>query len=93
LLTRSLARGTIFDNDTTNVVVAPTLGSISRSNNVVTLRWPTVNGLTYRVEYKNDLNATQWVILQPPILGSGGVHVFTNLATNIPQRFYRVSVE
>ncbi len=92
-LTRSLARGTIFDNDTTNVVVAPMLGRISRSNNVVTLRWPTVNGLTYRVEYKDDLNATQWVILQPPIIGNGGVHVFTNFATNIPQRFYRVSAE
>ncbi len=93
-LTRSLARGTILDNDSTNVVVEPTLGSISRSNNVVTLRWPTENGLTYRVEYKDDLNATQWVILQPPIIGNGGVHVFTNLtATNIPQRFYRVSGE
>jgi hypothetical protein len=94
LLVRSLARGTIFDNDNTNVVVAPTLGSVSRSNHVVFLRWPTVNGLTYRVEYKNDLNATQWQIFQPPISGNGSLYQFTDLtATNVPQRFYRVSVE
>jgi hypothetical protein len=94
LLMRSLARGTIFDNDNSNVVVAPTLGSVSRSNHVVFLRWPTVNGLTYRVEYKNDLNATQWQIFQPPISGNGSLYQFTDLtATNVPQRFYRVSVE
>ena len=94
LLVRSLARGTILDNDSTNVVVGPVLGSVTRSNNVVSLRWPTVNGLTYRVEYKNDLNATQWQILQPPIIGNGSLYIFTNItATNIPQRFYRVSVE
>ena len=94
LLTRSLARGTIFDNDSTNTVVAPTLGSVTRSNNVVRLRWATVNGLTYHVEYKNDLNATQWMVVLPPILGNGAPYVFTDPATtNLPQRFYRVSVE
>src|SRR6185503_9602062 len=56
LLTRSFARGTILNNDSTNVLVAPTFSSVSRSNQVLHLQWLTMNGLTYRVEYKNDLN-------------------------------------
>jgi hypothetical protein len=94
LLTRSLARGVILNNDSTNVVVAPMIGSVSYSNAVVRLQWPTVNGLTYRVEFKDDLNAPQWQPLEPAINGDGNLYTFMDItATNVPQRFYRVNVE
>jgi hypothetical protein len=94
MLIRSLGRGTIFDTDSTNIVVAPTLNSVTRSNNVTSLQWMTAPGRTYRVEYKNDLNDPQWEIFAPAIIGNGGIHTFSEItATNLPQRFYRVSVE
>ncbi len=94
LLTRSFARGVILNNDSTNVIVAPTLSSVSYSNEVVQLKWPTVNGLTYHVEFKDDLNTPEWQSLEPPINGDGNIYIFIDTtATNVPQRFYRVSVE
>jgi hypothetical protein len=91
LLTRSLARGWILDNDNTNA--APTLVNAGRTNNTFTLRWQTMSGRTYRVEYKNNLNAAQWTILPQVINGNGSIYTFMDTATNVPQRFYRVSVQ
>jgi hypothetical protein len=94
LLTRSLARGTILNNDSTNIIVAPTFSSVSRSNQVLHLQWLAMNGLTYRVEYKDDLSDVQWQIFQPAISGDGSIYTFIDTTTtNVPQRFYRVSVE
>ena len=94
LLTRSLVRATILDNDGTNHLVAPSVGQLSRSNNTVTLQWMTVTGLTYTVEYKDNLNAALWLPILPPVNGNGLPHLFTDTtATNTPQRFYRVRVE
>ncbi len=94
LLARSFARGTILNNDSTNIVVAPIFSSVSRSNQVLHLQWLTMNGLTYRVEYKDNLNDVQWQIFQPAINGDGNIYTFIDTTTtNVPQRFYRVSVE
>jgi hypothetical protein len=94
LLTRSFARGTILNDDSTNVIVAPMLGGVSRSNQWVHLTWNTTDGLTYRVEYKDDLNELLWQTIQPPISGNGSSYTFVDVtATNVPQRFYRVTVE
>jgi hypothetical protein len=94
LLTRSLARATIIDTDGTNQFVAPAVGQLTRSNNTVTLQWLTVTGLTYTVEYKDNLNAALWLPILPPVNGNGLPHLFTDTtATNTPQRFYRVRVE
>ena len=91
LLARSLARGWILDNDSAGT--APTLVSAGRTNNTFTLRWQTMSGRTYRVEYKNNLNAAQWTILPQVINGNGSIYTFMDTATNVPQRFYRVSVQ
>jgi len=94
LLTHSLARGTILNNDSTSIVVAPTFSSVNRSNQVLHLQWLTMDGLTYRVEYKDDLSDVHWQIFQPAINGDGSIYTFIDTTTtNVPQRFYRVSVE
>ncbi|HEY0549026.1 MAG TPA: hypothetical protein VGF13_05455, partial [Verrucomicrobiae bacterium] len=73
---------------------APTFSSVSRSNQVLHLQWLTMNGLTYRVEYKDDLSEAQWQIFQPAINGNGSIYTFIDTTTtNVPQRFHRVSVE
>lgn len=94
LLARSLARGTILDTDTNNAATAPLFSGVSRSNNLVRLRWLTQSDVTYTVEFKNDLNDAQWQPIASPVPGNGTVHTFTDLtATNVPHRFYRVRAE
>jgi hypothetical protein len=92
MLTRMSAHGTIIDNDLTNA--EPKLISVGRTNNTFTLRWPIMTGRVYRVEYKNSLNETQWQLLPQVINGNNTIYTFMdNTITNVPQRFYRVSVQ
>ena len=59
------------------------------SSNAVALRWPSVVGQRYQVQYKNDLNTTNWTNL-----GSEWSATKTNLAVTSTYtndaRFYRV---
>ncbi len=95
LLTRLLARGTIVDNDSgSSNVIMPRFSSVICTNGIVVLRWPTIAGRTYRVEYNEDLNADTWMFLPEVIDGDGNLYTFMdNATTNTPRRFYRVSVE
>jgi autotransporter-associated beta strand protein len=58
-----------------------------------TIRWSSVNGISYQVQYKNDLNDTTWNILGSlTATGSTATIIDTN---NPPaaMRFYRVVVQ
>ena len=44
---------------------------ISATNGAVTLNWQTYAGKSYRLQYKSDLNATNWQNLTPDILAIG----------------------
>ena len=66
-------------------------GRVGTGNQVV-ITFNTVPGLTYRVEYKNRLNAATWTQLTPAQVATG-----TSLSVYDPfsgrkQRFYRVSI-
>ena len=52
----------------------------------------TVAGLTYVVQYKDDLNYTNWQVLQT-VSGDGTMKTITNSLSTPSQRFYRLSVE
>jgi hypothetical protein len=72
------------------VVPPPKISSCALSNSAVNLSWSTYPGKTYRVLYKDDLNATSWTPL-----GSDSVAPDYSLSgrdTNASsqQRFYRV---
>ena len=73
----------------TTSLAAFRLTSVSASaNGVVTLNWNSQAGRTYRVEFKDDLNVTNWNAL-PDQVATGS----TLSATNSPagaQRYYRV---
>jgi Immunoglobulin domain/Divergent InlB B-repeat domain/Immunoglobulin I-set domain len=63
--------------------------SLSVSNDVVSITWSAVPGLTYQVQYKNDLDAASWSNLSPVINATGPLAGTTdNLGDS--QRFYRV---
>jgi uncharacterized repeat protein (TIGR01451 family) len=51
----------------------------------------TQNGITYTVQYKNDLNAPSWSTLTT-FIGDGTVKTFNDPAPGVPMRFYRVTV-
>jgi hypothetical protein len=56
------------------------------------LSFGTVPGLNYFLEYKNNLNDLDWVIL-PALVGDGAVKTVTNALAAGSQRFYRLRVE
>jgi hypothetical protein len=52
---------------------------------------PTMVGLTYQLEFKDDLTATNWTPIAAPIAGTGTQATFTIGTTN-SQRFFRVEI-
>jgi len=43
-----------------NSVLALQVSPVTGASNAVSLTWPAVPGKTYQVQYKNDLNASNW---------------------------------
>jgi len=56
----------------------------------VTLGFATIPGRTYRVEYKDNLNAADWLPLGASILANGGSLTVPDDIGGNPQRFYRI---
>jgi hypothetical protein len=57
------------------------------------LNWPSTVGLSYQIQYKNDLTAPTWTPLGSPISGTGGFISISNPITSSTQRFYRILVQ
>lgn len=55
----------------------------------LTLRWPTIFGKTYVVEYRDSLSGANWLPLTTQATGNGNEMTFTADSTGAP-RFYRV---
>ena len=55
-----------------------------------TLTWPTFNGRTYQVEYKNSLLNTSWTPVGSPIVASGTPTLFTDSTATGTARYYHV---
>jgi hypothetical protein len=56
----------------------------------VSITFGTIPGKTYRVEYKNDLNAPQWTPLGPDTLANSSTMTVADTMGSPGQRFYRV---
>jgi hypothetical protein len=64
--------------------------AIEKNGADVLLRFTTINGRTYRVEYKDDLPAASWSLLRGNVNGTGDIVTVTDPgAANLPKRFYR----
>jgi uncharacterized repeat protein (TIGR01451 family) len=72
------------------VVLPPVVQSITVSNGAAILTWNSIEGQTYRLEYNDDLDETNWTELPPDITASGSVTEKVDLIESVPQRFYRV---
>ncbi len=65
-----------------DLAVAPDGGTL--------FRWSTLPGRLYQVEFKDTLNAADWIPAEAPRLGDGSVQTFSLDPSGAPQRFFRV---
>jgi hypothetical protein len=69
----------------------PQLASAVQNAGEFTFTWSAPTGLSYQVEYKDDLNALSWTPLGSPVSGNGGSLSFTNALAS-QRRFFRVRI-
>ncbi len=81
----------LSDTKTFAAIVLPPAITVALgiSNQDLTIGWNSISGQTYRVEYKNDWNATTWSNLPPDVSATGSAACITDPLTNA-QRFYRI---
>jgi len=89
------AQGLGIDNlsFSASVLPVPIPLDIQISGANLLLNWPTTSGLSYQVEYKDDLTGPTWIPLGSPIPGTGGSISVTNDFTLSTHRFFRISVQ
>jgi hypothetical protein len=80
------------DSETIAVTVyaAPRFTSFQRAGDDVSFVFRTVPQRTYRIEFKNELNAALWTQLGSDVTANGESLIINDSVTNAPQRFYRV---
>ena len=59
---------------------------------LVELRFPSLVGVSYRVDFKDDLNAPAWTALAGLVAGTGGDLMVTDSLSAAMQRFYRIEL-
>lgn len=72
------------------VVLRELVATITRAGNDVQISVETMPGRTYRLEYKETLDASDWVPFGADVTAAAGVHTFTDSDAAAGQRFYRV---
>lgn len=70
----------------------PVITYISLSNLLATLKWSSISGRTYRLQYKTNLLDLNWIAVSPDLLATGAVATATNGVGNASRRFYRVTL-
>jgi hypothetical protein len=73
------------------VLWLPAFQCVTRNGGRVELSWPARAGLTYVVDYKDNLSAPVWTPLWTNV-ADGAVLRFVTPATAAPQRFFRLRV-
>ncbi len=74
---------------TVEVLSAIRFASSLRNGDKMELTWATRAGKSYAVEFKDDLNASQWTPLGTNVAAGSSLSI-TNTTTNVLQRFFRI---
>jgi hypothetical protein len=87
---------TIASNNITTVQAvyhyapAPGFQSVAADGDSITFSWNSITGLVYQLQYKTNLNQTNWVNLGGAITASNATLSATDTFSPDPQRFYRI---
>ena len=76
---------------TVTVLAGPSIQAVTASSTNATLTWTAISGARYRVQFKNDLNNTNWTDLAPDVTASGPTATIAD-TPGVAQRFYRILV-
>lgn len=83
----------LSDAKTFSVAVVPlAFQPVILSNDLLTISWTSISGVTYRVQYTTNLTGTNWATLPPDITATGETANMTDTTQPDGQRFYRVFV-
>ncbi len=66
------------------------ISSITAQGGSVTLVWRAISGRTYRLQYKDQLDAPQWIVTGTPVPASGITATTTDTPPPGSTRFYRI---
>jgi hypothetical protein len=66
------------------------LSGVDTNNTVLT--WNAISNATYRVQYSDGFDTTNWFDMPPDITATGSVATATDTALAPTQRFYRVQL-
>jgi hypothetical protein len=72
------------------VVPPPVIESIVASDGSITIRWATVAGKSYRVQYSSNLEEPIWNDLGSDVTASGSTATQADVTTAGTERYYRV---
>jgi len=74
------------------VLMAPRILSIERTNTTASISFTTQAGLSYTVEYKNTVDAPAWTVLNN-VAGTGGTTTVQDISASVPGRIYRIRLD
>jgi len=77
---------------TVHVFQPPSIHTASLDGGRFTLKWMLQKGITYQVEFKDDLSASTWTALDTPKTGADDLLTITNSIDPTHNRFYRIRV-
>lgn len=90
-----------FDNDGTDNLTEFRLGLIPNNGSSIfqattasagALQWPSVEGVTFKIERSTTLAAESWVVLEAALPGTAGTTSYTDPAPPAGSAFYRVGL-
>ena len=71
------------------ILALPGLGRVRLSS----IEMTTAPGLTYQLEYKNDLTDATWTPLPPPLPAGATTLILTDSNSPATKRFYRIQAQ
>ena len=77
---------------TITVMSQPEILSVTLSNEVATIVWSAIVGQGYRLQFKGDLNETNWSDALPDVIATESVASKDNSLDGVAQRYYRILV-
>ena len=81
----------VSDEVTITITNSLRITFVQASGGVTTLRWTSLAGKVYRVEYKTDLSDPGWTALSGDVSATSSLTTWSDTTAGGPRRFYRIS--